>query len=341
LSKFFNVRNSLRNLTDEEFEQILPLLAEELSRIPVELHYTPQELYKDWQNLLQVNTTDRFIAPQRRQGLKLCEHFMPNFWDIQSKNGMSFRSLWTNPQNLPKLLRLNRTMHSTPYLSELRRMVYFSYGLAKATMFRPILAKNIISYYKAKTVLDPCAGWGGRMLGAAAAGAYYTAFEPNKETYNNLLQIAKFVNIEDRVFLFNLPAQEMVGMKLPFNTYDLVLTSPPYFSLEVYSNETTQSYAPNMSYSTWVDNFLNPVIFECVKRLDRDHGTSCWNVANVGKYKLIDNVMSIHNDIDYIKDAEFGITSSRRPTGSIGKSMDTTISYKHKNHITETETWFI
>lgn len=42
----------------------------------------------------------------------------------------------------------------------------FQYKLA--TTFMPAYAKRIYTYFQAKRVLDPCAGWGDRLLGAAA-----------------------------------------------------------------------------------------------------------------------------------------------------------------------------
>jgi len=42
----------------------------------------------------------------------------------------------------------------------------FQYKLA--TTFMPAYAKQIYTYFQAKRVLDPCAGWGDRLLGAAA-----------------------------------------------------------------------------------------------------------------------------------------------------------------------------
>jgi len=45
--------------------------------------------------------------------MKLCEHFFPNFFDIENKNGDSFKSLW-KADKLEKVIRWNRKSHSTP-----------------------------------------------------------------------------------------------------------------------------------------------------------------------------------------------------------------------------------
>ena len=65
------------------------------------------------------------------------------------------------------------------------------YQYKLATTFMPAYAKQIYTYFQAKRVLDPCSGWGDRMLGAAATAdggnvANYTGieryigFDPNR-----------------------------------------------------------------------------------------------------------------------------------------------------------------
>jgi len=330
IEQYLNVRNSLRNLSDSEFEDIVPTLALELSTLDYKFNYTEQELYSDWMDLLNRESSTKYVPSTRREGMRLCEHFMPNFWSIQSAKGMSFEILWT-AENLERILRYNRKMHSTPYMSEIRRTLYFTFGLPKSTMYRPGLAKAITIAYKGKTVLDPCAGWGGRMLGTVAAGAHYTAFEPNITTYENLLKIVDFLKLHDKVMLFNSPAQEISNTKLPHRKYDVILTSPPYYSLEVYTYNSTQSYTPGMSYLEWVDFFLKPVIFQCVDLLGKS-GVSCWNVSNVKKYHLVQDVADIHYVKGFEKVNDFGVVSSARPTQeSDAKTTDTTVVYSQRS----------
>jgi 16S rRNA G966 N2-methylase RsmD len=319
-----NIKNSLRNLSDEEFETILPTLSNELEDISFYYTYSDSDLLKDWESLIKWNARVDSMASTQRVGMKLCEHFFPNFFDIENKDGNSFKSLW-KADKLEKVLRWNRKSHSTPYLSELRRGIYFNYKLAKSTMYRPQMAKMVVTNLGAKRVLDPCAGWAGRMLGCVAAGAEYVAFEPNTETYESLLKLIKFLGIEDKVRIIKDSALEMD--KYDIGEFDLVLTSPPYFDLEVYSHEDTQSINGCDSYSMWVDKFLKPLIELSLSHMKED-GWSCWNVHNVGKMKMIDDVREIHKD--YINQKVFSVTSSKRQTNQTKtnkKNSDVTICY--------------
>ena len=324
IQTFLNIKNSVRNLSDVEFENILSTLASELEDVSFYYSYSDSDLLKDWNALIKWNARVDTMASTQRVGMKLCEHFFPNFFDIENKDGNSFKSLW-KADKLEKVLRWNRKSHSTPYLSELRRGIYFNYKLAKSTMYRPQMAKMVVSNLGAKRVLDPCAGWGGRMLGCVSAGAEYVAFEPNSETYEGLLKLIKLLGIEDKVRIIKDSALEMD--KYDIGEFDLILTSPPYFDLEVYSHEDTQSINGCDTYKMWVDKFLNPLINLGLNHL-KLNGWSCWNVHNVGKMKMIDDVKVIHEG--YNNQKVFSVTSSKRQTNqtvSKKKNADITICY--------------
>jgi len=328
ISDFLNVRESTRKLTEEEFELVLPILAEELTLVDFKSQYTEEQLKKDWEALKGFSQTDTSSNSTVRVGMKLCEHFFPNFYNIKNAKGQSFVNSWTK-DNLVKILRWNRKCHSTPYLSEIKRGIYFCTGLTKNTMFRPHLAKTIVSSYPGETVLDPCAGWGGRMLGTVAAGKKYIAFEPNIETYNNLNKLAEFLDIKNEVEIYSTGSEHM-------NDYltkkvDIILTSPPYFNLEIYADGKAQSENQYNSYEAWRDGWLENVITIAISHLN-DFGISCWNVHNVGKMKMIEDVKNIHAKAGLSEQNKFSIGSSRRQSNQNQtkneKNMDVTICYK-------------
>lgn len=321
---FLNKPGTLRALDEETFQSILPSLAEQLSNVDYHYFYTEKELKQDWDKLCAYRNGDFFTAAQTRPGMKLCEYFFPNFFDIVNSKGQGFKNYW-NSEDLKKVITWNRKSHSTPYLSELRRGISFCYGLTKNTMYRPHLAKIICDYYKPNVVFDPCAGWGGRMLGVVAAGAKYIGVEPNTKTYENLKKLSNFLGIENKVTIFN----ECVE-NFDYNSiqYDLVLTSPPYYNLEIYCDENTQSEIKFPSYQDWLLQWLEPLIVNTGKNCD----TICWNVANVGKMKLQDELFSITEKNGWKEDKIFGIGSSARQANQNElknkKNLDRTICFK-------------
>ena len=193
-------KNAVRNIPQEEFMAELSSMAEQLAEVDYHYSHSDEVLKNAWKKLKEYKNSDNFTASQTRPGLELCEHFFPNFFQIENSKGESFQTYW-NPKDLEKVIKWNRSSHSTPYLSELRRGIYFCHGLTKNTMFRPHLTKMIVDRYKAKAVLDPCCGWGGRMLGTVAAGGFYIGFEPNTETYKHLMELAKYINDSSHVYV--------------------------------------------------------------------------------------------------------------------------------------------
>ena len=300
---FLNKPNTLRNLSNEKFEEYLPELAQQLSQVDYHFNYSNDELIEDWKKLQKYVNNDFGTAAQTRPGMKLCEHFFPNFFEIKNPKGVGFKDYWT-AEKLQKVIKWNRSSHSTPYLSEMRRGVIFCNGLTKNTMYRPHLAKMINMYYKSTNTIDPCCGWGGRLLGTVAAGAHYTGYEPNNETYNHLLELCEFLGITSKVHLYNTGAENAELQEI----YDLSITSPPYYNLEIYSTDNTQSENQYNTYDEWKTQWLLPVVSKY-----GDHSkVTCWNVANIGKMKLADDIEQYLNERNYKINQIFSIGSSAR-----------------------------
>jgi hypothetical protein len=265
------------------------------------------------------------ISATEVAGMKVLRKHMQHFHAVRNYKGHSVESLWTQPC-LEKALRFNRAQHSTPYASEIIRSLSFANGLGKVTMYRPLMAKKVVAYLTDKDklkdvrVLDVCAGWGGRMIGAKSAEGgglkvHYTGIDPCAKTYAALRAIRDELGLTN-VTLINKPAEVALQELDPSVPYDLALTSPPYYNLELYSDEPTQSVSgPNAGYQAWLNEFLNPVI-QGVIRLGVKY--SCWSVKNFRtdkKYDLLDDVVRIHGEHGWrlLDGVVFTMANSRRP----------------------------
>ena len=343
MDRIINRRHALTSLTDAEFEAILPQLAAELeSHGVLRETYSDSEIQKDWALLLKKDTTINAmtISATEVAGMKVLRKHMRHFHSVRNYQGHSVESRWTQPC-LEKALRFNRAQHSTPYASEIIRSLSFANGLGKVTMYRPLMAKKVVAYLakqlgvKEVRVLDVCAGWGGRMVGAKSAESpsfagvspsvagglrgelvsplkvHYTGIDPCEKTYAALRAIRDELGLTD-VTLIHKPAE--VALQQPLGAYDIALTSPPYYNLELYSDEPTQSVQAG-GYQAWLDTFLKPVIQGVIR-----HGVkySCWSVKNFKtdkKYDLLDDVIRIHGEHGWrlLDDTVFTMANSRRP----------------------------
>ena len=269
--------------------------------------YEPEDLDRDWKRLKKESflTEAGEIGPinsRARVGHYVIDKHMPHFHDVQNHHGRSVRNSITQ-ETLEKALHMNVRGHSTPYASEIRKMITMSLGLGSVTKYRAKVAKTIVGYFGATSVLDPCAGWGGRMLGAIAAGATYVGCDPDPRTAAGLRNILADASIPATVAAkatviekpCELALEDMDGL------YDMILTSPPYFNLELYT-AGEQSTLTHPTWDTWVTEWLTPVIHGCIARL-KEGGVSCWSVKDFRTdkaYALVAAVTEAHKDVGFV-----------------------------------------
>jgi hypothetical protein len=159
--------------------------------------------------------------------------------------------------------------NSRPNNAPLRLFEIWRRMSGAVVFFKPSTAKFLYKKFNATAVLDPTAGWGGRMLGAYALDIAYTGIDTNtalKPAYDGMMA------------LMNKPGLNMIWescLDVDFSKidYDFVLTSPPYINLEVYENMT-----PFESNKIFYEKFLIPLIDKCRKFIRRN-GYVCFNIS--------------------------------------------------------------
>lgn len=269
------------------------ITTEELMVIDYRYNYSEEELRKDWAKLCLTTTFKK--GSQFKPGMKLCQQYCTNFWTIQNDKGVSFADSWKNPEVMDVVREWGLKGMSNLWLSWIRRAVYMASGLPNSSYYRPHFSKQItmMTGKQNGTLFDPCAGWGGRMLGTVANGWNYVGCDPNVETYSHLLEIIDFLQIQDKVSLHNIPAEDFDIESLEL--VDVVLTSPPYFNLEVYTDADNQSYSKFDTYEVWRDEWLYPLMDRSLNILKED-GISAWNVMNFKKYDFVGDVIRKHEE---------------------------------------------
>ena len=178
--------------------------------------------------------------------------------------------------------------------------------------FQPYLARDIYKKYckDGDKILNPCAGWGGRIIGLASCmfkNIEYIETDPSTETYKGLVELKKFLKLGDNYKQYNLPFE---NLELKQDYFDFVFTSPPYFDTELYSDEDTQSYKANDNYEQWRDNFLYVMIDKIVYSMKK--GAKC--ILNVGnkRYPISDDIRKYLKEKYDIKttDADFKLDAN-------------------------------
>lgn len=164
----------------------------------------------------------------------------------------------------------------------------------KRTSVFPVRVAKTLYYLYGKDnmkVLDPCAGYSSRLLGfySCARGGTYEGIEPCQRTFDGLLETQKKIEpmAENHTAHLYKGCAESYMAELD-GKYDIIFTSPPYFDLEKYSDEKSQSYISYPKYEEWLDGFLFPLIRES-HRLLADDGVFLLNVADCNNYKIVEH----------------------------------------------------
>lgn len=139
--------------------------------------------------------------------------------------------------------------------------------------FKPSTAKWIYSKFNATHVLDPTAGWGGRMLGANALGIHYTGIDTNlslQPAYDGMMEL-----IQDPKM--NMVWNDTLAVDYESIDYDFVLTSTPYVNkrgvmVEVYEHQVIMA--------DFYKDFLVPLIQKCLRHIKRN-GKVVFNMSSI------------------------------------------------------------
>ena len=224
---------------------------------------------------------------------------------IKVRNGSSLISLdsfldvWKRCDRLRYLI----SSHSNTLEAMWSYQREFQYKIP--TTFIPLYAKAIYEHFYINNnmtelrVLDPCAGWGDRLIAAVTSKVkYYVGFDPNKNLRIGYVKLMELFSItltsmtnDELLFsngfkIISLPFE--VGVQhLNDDDFDLCFTSPPYFDYEVYSKD-------NPIYVDWVKEFYSPLLKGCCDKVQKSKGyvalhlsdTSCGSITSFLKNQV-------------------------------------------------------
>ena len=222
------------------------------------------------------------------QGVLLLDYLFPNLHHIKAgySNNPSMYQIFYDDE---KLKRCFIYYLSRRKICNLRTSALLSarYLWNAGTNFSPIRAKAIYERFCPKNgvIYDYCAGFGGRMLGALSSNNNYTyiAVEPNSDTYYNLLQLGQYIeNVTNRKNSFFI---QKIGSEtfVPKEKIDFAFSCPPFFDLEKYSNQPTQSIIKYPDYNDWLEFYVRPTIKNCYNSL-KDEGIYGVDLMNYSRH---------------------------------------------------------
>lgn len=235
-------------------------------------------------------------------GLDLVNSFHPHMIEAYYKSGDNSPLIsFNNDDDLKDCINRWLELGKTPNHAGIRRILKTRDGTRGVVNFKPTIAKFIYDKYCPENgkVLDPCSGYSGRLAGCIASNKniFYHGIDPNGKTAIGNMEMANLFSTQYNVlgeriykyrFRFDMGMAEEVMPELR-EEYDLIFTSPPYYSQEIYSEELSQSCNKYKEYNEWLKSFLYIVVDQSYRILKKD-GYLVLNIKNLQNIKIADDL---------------------------------------------------
>ena len=196
----------------------------------------------------------------------------------------------------------------------------------KVANFCPKNARDIYFRYndihgRTLNCLDTSAGFGSRMSAVLLSGHNYYGIDPNKELYDKLFDYWCWLYLHNIIS----DGQECELKECGSETFipewenkmDVSFTSPPYFNLEIYANDTSASTTNYNDYKSWLEQFAKPTIDNTYKYL-KSGGYAMINIKNLtikGKQPLFDDwfkIFSDHGGFEFVEVFDYKLPSAKQ-----------------------------
>lgn len=214
------------------------------------------EKLKEWRTLSPLSNVGNLVVDWYTLGERLNTKMKSNisFYEFLE----NFESIFLPKAGVARLYNL-RTHHT-----HIQRCKY-AYNLycGNPTAFKPITTLNILDYLQCKVAcLDPCSGWGGRLVGACVYGIpEYIGIDSNTNLREGYSRLTSFLGERSQTKITTLFMDALAVDYTEFK-YDLVMTSYPYYNIERYGNYKTYRTKKQMN-----EEFYKPLTLEIYKNL--------------------------------------------------------------------------
>jgi hypothetical protein len=271
------------------------------------------------------------IGVGNTSGQSFCRFWFQNMQDarVVDNANVSLYSRFHNDRKLRRAIRLcykyRNEGDKTVIPQNLRRALELVNG-GTIQNFKPMNARAVWEYICPNffgRVLDFSSGYGGRMLGAMTSNMryHYTGIDPNTETFNGLEALGSLVNdvVGTDYTMYNTVSEEFDPEA---GAYDAAFSSPPYFNLEIYTDEPTQCMNRYTNMDAWFECYVEPTLRMLHKGLAQD-GIYAVNIADYKiakeEFKILDRWLELSKKIGFEYQETVKMMLNTRPGVGNGK----------------------
>jgi hypothetical protein len=224
---------------------------------------TEEEAIRDYNNLKKSDL--KKVTNETRIGNKFVDYFtFLERLETISKKGMSYFDFIKDTEYHKKPYIQNLLNYQKGDDKDVALYRVFKLHCGSIGLFKPLTAMEIYSRFKPTSVLDFTMGWGGRLVGACALDVpNYIGIDSNKqlkEPYKKMVKLLKQLDSQTKIKLMFKDALKVNYSNLD---YDCVLTSPPYYNVEIYEGMKAKSN------EIWDQEFYIPLFRETYKHLKK------------------------------------------------------------------------
>ena len=282
------------NTTDEERERLVEwlfnLIRSRDNAVP--LHMWSDDMFnKIVSSLCDIDTNVTYqdgAYGLNNMGANILTQFFPEILDVVKSGKASPRDFFKDDKRLLGYCKTVLKYCTSPL--EMFKMMSFR-GSSRCYNFRPATAKALYELYGKDNckVLDTSSGFGGRLLGffTAKNTSEYVGIDPNTADSCNkfILYMSRYFT-NKKAYVNKIGSEDFTIESYPQyeNYFDISFTSPPYFNIERYSDDITQSHVKFNTYDAWVDGFYRNTIYNSCNSLKLD-GVFAVNISWVDNIK--------------------------------------------------------
>ena len=289
----FTMYNDI-NTTDDEREELIQwlfnLIRSRDNAVP--LHTWSDDIFnKIVSGLCDIDTYTIYQDGSfnlNNMGANILTQFFPEILDVVKSGKASPRDFFKDDKRLLGYCKTVLKYCTSPL--EMFKMMSFR-GSSRCYNFRPATAKALYELYGKDNckVLDTSSGFGGRLLGffTAKNTDEYVGIDPNTADSCNkfILYMSRYFT-NKKAYVNKIGSEDFTIESYPQyeNYFDISFTSPPYFNIERYSDDITQSHVKFNTYDAWVDGFYRNTIYNSCNSLKLD-GVFAVNISWVDNIK--------------------------------------------------------
>jgi hypothetical protein len=271
------------------------------------------------------------IGVGNTSGQSFCRFWFQNMQDarVVDNPNVSLYSRFHNDRKLRRAIRLcykyRNEGDKTVIPQNLRRALELVNG-GTIQNFKPMNARAVWEYICPNffgRVLDFSSGYGGRMLGAMTSNMryHYTGIDPNTDTFKGLDALGSLVNevVGTDYEMYNTVSEEFDPEA---GAYDAAFSSPPYFNLEIYTDEPTQCMNRYTNMDAWFEYYVEPTLRMLHKGL-ADDGIYAVNIADYKiakeEFKILDRWLELSEKMGFEYQETVKMMLNTRPGVGNGK----------------------